>query len=367
MPCAAEAPPGSAGRREAEDELRRQNSFLRDIFEAIVHPFYVINSSDYSIVMGNSVATPGNSPHRPTCYEHIYGRSEPCGSNDCVCPLKELRRTKKPLAVEHVHCGSDGNLKVFEVHAYPVLDTAGNLTEVIEYFVDITHRKRMEDQLRRLSRKVIAAQELERKRIASELHDGVVQALSSVKFRMGGLKEQLFGAGEEQKIIEKAEEYLEESIAELRRISKDLRPDILDEMGLIAATDNFCREFETRTGIVCETKYRGVSKRLSEESELTLYRIVQEACANIEKHSGAKTVALSLSLTGSDIIMRIQDDGAGFHSEKPYRGEGREQHWGLINMKERAGHLGGTLDIKTAPGKGTEIVARIPGKTRGGE
>ncbi|MFC1461987.1 PAS domain-containing protein [Verrucomicrobiota bacterium] len=353
------------GHMLAQDELRRQNRFLRGIFEAIDHPFCVIDVSDYSIVMANSATNPSASPEACPCYSLMHGRLEPCTGNHGLCPIQQIRETKEPVTVEHVHVNGDGKQRVLEIHAYPILDSSRKVTHVIEYSLDITKRRRVEDQLRRLSRKIIAAQELERKRIASELHDGVVQILSSINFRLGGLKEEAFEPARHREVLDNVEEYLQDSIIELRRISKDLRPDILDEMGLVAATENFCKEFEERTDIACEVDCSGVEERLSEETELVLYRIIQEALANVARHSGAKNARLSLSRQNGTITAAIQDDGRGFDQKATQNGYGMERHWGLINMRERAGFMGGTLEVKAAPGKGATIVARVPITTAG--
>ena len=126
-----------------------------------------------------------------------------------------------------------------------------------------------------------------------------------------------------------------------------------------------CKEFEDRTGIVCEVDCRGVEERLSEETELVLYRIIQEALANVAKHSGAGNAKLSLSRVNSSIVATVQDDGRGFDQRAAQNGHGMDRHWGLINMRERAGFLGGTFEVRATPGKGALITARVPITTAG--
>ena len=103
-----------------------------------------------------------------------------------------------------------------------------------------------------------------------------------------------------------------------------------------------------------------MEERLSEETELVLYRIIQESLANVARHSGARSVTVSLSREDSTIVAKIRDDGRGFDRKAVQNGQGLERHWGLINMRERAGFLGGTLEVKTAPGRGASILVRVP-------
>lgn len=349
-------------RKQAQEALKKRNEFVSNVFEALTHPFYVIDADDYSIKIANTAAHMGELSEMSTCYALTHGRSEPCGSADCVCPLKEVKRVKKPVVVEHVHYDKDGTPRIFEVYAYPVLDAERNVVQMIEYSLDITERKRMENQLRHLSNEIVAAQEVERKRIAAELHDGVIQTLSSIKFRMGSLKEKVSASRhtKELKSIENMESGLENAIGEVRRISKDLRPYILDDLGLVAALHSFCEEFRGRTGIDIAIDCSDLSERFSTDVELALYRIIQEALTNIEKHSGARCVKLSVAQSEPGLVVEIRDDGKGFDLEAVQRTRDKERRWGLVNMRERAGSLGGKMDIRTAPGKGTQIVVRIP-------
>jgi len=133
---------------ENEGKLRRQRDFLRNAIEALTHPFYVIDLNSYEIIMANSAAGLGDLSDRPTCYARTHGRSEPCGGDKHPCPLSEIKRTKKPAIVEHVHLDQAGMTRFVEIHAYPVLNDDGDVFQVIEYSMDITERKQTEEDLR---------------------------------------------------------------------------------------------------------------------------------------------------------------------------------------------------------------------------
>ncbi len=124
-----------------EVELRQQNKFFQHMLESLTHPFYVLDANNYTIVMANSAARLGSLDSHPTCYGLTHRRDTPCDGCEHTCPLQEVKRTKQPVIVEHVHYDKDGNPRDMEVHAYPIFDEQGNVAQMIEYSLDITDRK----------------------------------------------------------------------------------------------------------------------------------------------------------------------------------------------------------------------------------
>ncbi|MFW9803936.1 MAG: PAS domain S-box protein [Candidatus Thorarchaeota archaeon] len=137
-------------RKQHEKELKQQRDFLRLVMESVAHPFYVIDAETYTIQMANRAARLGSLRDDSTCHALTHKSSHPCSGEVHPCPLKEVRETKKPVVVEHVHHHVSGKTRHFEIHAHPILDDRGNVTEVIEYNLDITERKEIEGDLRRL-------------------------------------------------------------------------------------------------------------------------------------------------------------------------------------------------------------------------
>lgn len=135
--------------KRAENEITRQNEFLKSILESLTYPFYVLNAKDYRIQMANSATGMVRLNETiTTCYALTHKRASPCDGREHSCPLEMVKRTKKPVTVEHVHYDPNGVPKNVEVHAYPIFDSAGDVAQVIEYSFDITERKRMEEELR---------------------------------------------------------------------------------------------------------------------------------------------------------------------------------------------------------------------------
>jgi len=134
--------------RKRTEETLRENEFLNNILDSLTHPFYVIDANDYTIKMANPVAKLGNLLENQTCHVLTHKSVKPCGGVDHVCPLEEVKKTKKPVIVEHIHYDKNGSARNIEVHGHPIFDSEGNVIQMIEYCLDITERKRMDEALK---------------------------------------------------------------------------------------------------------------------------------------------------------------------------------------------------------------------------
>ena len=134
-------------RKSTEERVREQGEFLRNVIESLGHPFYVIDANDNTIKMANLAALQGKLPEKITCYMLSHKKNKPCSGADHPCPLEDVKKTKQPVIVEHIHYDKDGNNRNIEVHAYPIFDKEQNVTQIIEYCLDITERKKAEEKL----------------------------------------------------------------------------------------------------------------------------------------------------------------------------------------------------------------------------
>jgi signal transduction histidine kinase len=203
-------------------------------------------------------------------------------------------------------------------------------------------------------RRVVAAQELERRRLARELHDETGQALTSILL---GLKaaEDAGGAEQMRTSIASLRELVVETLHDVRRLAVELRPRALDDFGLVAALERLTESFAEQTGIAVDFEHSLGTERLRGEVETALYRIVQEALTNIVKHAGARRVSVVLSRRAGGVTAVIEDDGRGFESMGS-----DDSGLGLVGMRERLGLLNGRLVIESTQGAGTTIVAEVP-------
>ena len=130
------------------EQTIQHNELLNSVLESLPHPFYVIDVNDYTIKMANSVARGGKVSEKSTCYTLIHKRSKPCKNNGCPCPIEEVKKTKKPVIVEHIHCNEKGNARSIEVHASPIFDNEGNVVQMAEYALDVTERTHLDEMLK---------------------------------------------------------------------------------------------------------------------------------------------------------------------------------------------------------------------------
>lgn len=238
---------------------------------------------------------------------------------------------------------------------------------VIGNVIDVSEQMRIENELRRseqalhqLSSLLIAAQENERKRIANELHDGIGQRLSAIKFSVEDvLRNDDDPEGSTQfPRLQDVVEKIRDTIEEVRRTSMDLRPSILDDLGLVATINWFCREFGTMFPQIEVIKSVNVEeKEIREELKVVIFRIIQEAFHNITKHAAAGRVEVSLRREEAALLLRIRDNGCGFVINADVLSG---PSLGLKSMHERAELMGGRFDIQSACGEGTEITVCWP-------
>jgi PAS domain S-box-containing protein len=253
----------------------------------------------------------------------------------------------------------------------------GQTVRYISIFSDITERKHNEEELQRHQRQLeesenrlreLAAflqtvREEERTRIARELHDELGQALTALRLDIGWLRGKCGSLGAQAtERVAAALGVVEHSIVSLRRISEDLRPAMLDSLGLAAAVEHHVSEFSQRTGIPCRLNMNRDEFDLESNLATAVFRIVQEALTNVARHSGASEVGIRIeqSESGADgIHLSVSDNGKGFSTTNG------KKTFGLLGMRERVTMLGGTLDIDSQPGQGARINCWLPQRTRG--
>ena len=233
---------------------------------------------------------------------------------------------------------SDTDLRLAETFA-----TRGALA------VDLSERI-ASDSLRR----VVEAQELERRRLARELHDETGQALTSILLGLKALEEKLDDAGSRAAAAE-LRELVVTTLQDVRRLAVELRPSALDDFGLVAALERLSASFSEQTGIKIDFETALGDERLPAEVETALYRIVQESLTNVVKHARARRVSILLARRNGAIKAVIEDDGQGFDpAASPSAG------FGLVGMRERLALLGGRLEVESSGDTGTTIAAEVP-------
>ena len=231
---------------------------------------------------------------------------------------------------------------------------AGGDPEVLalaEAFNDMLDR--LETERRESGLRALAAQEAERRRIARELHDEIGQSLTGVVLQLERTV-RLLSTSELRDEVEQAREMARDSLDDLRRIARELRPEVLDDLGLSSALTALASGLGKRAGLAIARRVGTSLPALSPEVELVLYRVAQESLTNVARHADASRVELVLERAGDGVVLRVRDDGKGFQMDDSKRVNG------IRGMRERAVLIGARLRIDSVPGRGTEVELRVP-------
>jgi len=351
-------------RKRADEALRESEARYRELFERASDMIYTTDVSGIWRALN-----PAALRLLKYAEEELLGQSQfDLISPDYREPFEEFYRQQYVRKIPNTF------------HSFPVIAKDGteiwleqNSTLLFDndrvagfHFVarNITERKRAEELLKSFPRRLIEAQEGERKRIARELHDEIGQVLTAISLNLQAVRASSLTPTSRPKIDESIL-VVEDALRQVQNLALELRPSLLDDLGLAAAIRWFVGRFGQRTGIKTEivTDAQIAEGRLSKELETACFRIVQEALTNVARHSQAKTVLIHLRTLSDETCISIKDDGIGFDASA---GNGATPiRLGLRGMEERALAFGGRLEIKSAPSRGTEIRAHFPNQTKG--
>lgn len=218
----------------------------------------------------------------------------------------------------------------------------------------------MQEQLRLLSRQLLLAQEEERKKISRELHDVIGQTLTRINVQLATLKrEAASDALGLERSIARTQELVEKSVSIVHRFARELRPTVLDDLGLIPALRTFLKNFREETGIQVSLTAFAAVEQVTGDKRTVLYRVAQEALTNVARHARASLAEVKIQKQDAAVRMEIKDNGKGFR-EKRVLHSGKSKQLGILGMRERLEMVGGSLAVVSAPGKGTTVLAQIP-------
>ena len=219
---------------------------------------------------------------------------------------------------------------------------------------------RLQEQLRQLSRQILSAQEDERKRISRELHDVIAQTLTGINIRLATLKKEasINTKGLERNIA-RTQKLVEKSVDIVHQFARELRPAVLDDLGLIPALHSFVKTFSARTRLQVHLHAFAAVEQLDIAKRTMLFRVAQEALTNVARHAHARRVEVNITKIADGVAMHIKDDGRSFQVDRVLGGTGSKR-LGLLGMRECVEMVGGTFCVASAPGKGTRIEVEVP-------
>jgi PAS domain S-box-containing protein len=357
-------------RKRAEQALRASEERVRLLIDSTAEPIYGLDLQGRCTFCNRACLRVlgyddpgdllGRNMHAVLHHSHPDGTPYPQDE----CPIYEAFRRGEGTHVEdEVLWRADATSFPAEYWSYPVRRSEEVVGAVVT-FIDITERKRVEaelqgsrEQLREFAFHVEAVREEERIRIAREVHDELGQAFTALKLGLARLATRL--PPEQPALVESARIMIgvaDAAIHAMRRIATDLRPPVLDDLGLMAALDWQTQEFQERTGIACRFASRVGDLPIGPGPATALFRICQEALTNVTRHAGATAVEIHLEADDGAVLLSVQDNGRGItETELTDR-----KSLGLLGMRERAALLGGEATIAGGPGEGTRVTVRLP-------
>jgi len=288
--------------------------------------------------------------------------------------IQQVIRSKEPRQIEE-QLALDGGVLWFSTKVNPLLDIDGTCSKAVVVTRDITIEKERERFLSSFSKSILSAQEEERKRVARELHDGLAQRLAVLRLdlrriekEIGAQREPSGAPGRDEAGAEDVLARMREAIDsvnglidETRRIAQNLTPAILEDIGLTSAIQRSLREFSSRTNVRVECDLIDLDGLFTPAQEINFYRIIQEVVYNIERHSRASAVVLSIHRDAHAIEFVVKDDGVGFDVQRAVASSSSQgDHRGLRGLQERARLVNGELSIASVPRKGTSVSLTVP-------
>ncbi|OEU59040.1 MAG: hypothetical protein BAW33_07165 [Desulfobacterales bacterium C00003104] len=353
-----------AERRSIEEALRNTNELLEKIFST-THMLIAYMDKDFNFIRVNHAyaVADGRDPgffagknhfelypdeDNQSIYSRVVEQGEPYSAY------------AKPFEyAEHPERG----LTYWDWTLYPVKKASGEVKGLVLGLVNVTRRIKAEEALRQSRKHFMTAQENEKKRVAQELHDSIGQSLTAIKFGLENSLDERAGRTAEARVESSRAviPVVQQAIEEVRRIHTDLRPSILDDLGILTTINWFCREFRMiYSNIRIEKEVAVQENEVPEPLKMVIFRVLQEAMNNIAKHSDADFARLSFRKTDSAIALTVEDNGRGFDPEKALSLKNSEKRFGITSMKERTELTGGSFAIKSGSGTGTAISASWP-------
>jgi PAS domain S-box-containing protein len=275
--------------------------------------------------------------------------------------VERMRTDPSPYAHEHRMVASDGSIRTFLARGEGMVDKDGRVVRFIGTDQDITERRQADAERRRLLHRVYEAQEGQDRRLAADLHDGHVQSLAAIGFKLEQARLRLGASAspEVDELLWQVTKDLSAEVTSLRRTIGRLRPLVLVEDGLEAALREAAKSACNRAALAACDVTSELDGRLDPVVETALFRVAQQALANVVDHAAATSALVAIECTGNRVVLRVSDDGCGFDPDH-VQVLGDIAHFGLIAMRERVEALGGSFRVTTEPGGGTVVEARLP-------
>lgn len=348
--------------QERDAKSRFEEQRFRQLAESIREVFWLTNPTKNEMIYVSPV------------YEQVWGRTcaslyaAPTEWLEAIHPDDRGRVAQAAMTQQAVGTYDetyrivrpDGSVRWIRDRAFPIRGDQGEVYRIAGLAEDVTETRATTETLRRLAVQILRSQDEERRRIARELHDSTAQDLVALAFLLGNLRRSATTlTPAQQQALADGLGLLKQCTEELRTLSYVLHPPLLDDQGLPAALKNYVDGFAQRTGIEVQLTVDPAVTRFARETELVLFRVLQESLTNIQKHSGSRQARIRLALADSQVVLEVHDSGQGFDVPDGGNGGGALLGVGVVSMRERLKQLGGELVLASGTG-GTTVQALLP-------
>ena len=368
----------SIDNNKTEDVLRESEGKLKNILYGSPIPTFVIDSKhkvtywnraleEYSGIKAEDVVGTNQQ------WKAFYTEKRPCMADLLVdekiddipqwyagkCKASDLIEGAYEALDYFPHLSHGGRWLYFT--AAPLKDSKGRLSGAVETLQDVTETKRAEEKIRLLSRQIIDIQERERESLSREIHDNIGQLLVVLKMGLSRVNKKIpYELFDLKHQLSELLNLLNKTIKEVRGLSHELHPPLIEDLGLVSALEELCQDFKSCSEIKIKWNFDKIQKPLQSVTNITIYRLFQEGLNNILKHSRATEAYLNLTSTESSMNATIEDNGVGFLVDDVFSPSRKyKRSLGLISMKERLTLIGGDLKVISRPGRGTKIIVRL--------
>ena len=359
-------------RVKGQQELARGEARLRGILDSAMDAIITIDDKEHVVLFNRAAEQVFGCPRDQAIgapLSWFIPERFRAGHHDHIRRFGETGTSSRRMGALRIVTGLRRNGEEFPIDASisQISESGARFYTVI--LRDVTERvrgeealKRSREELRELAQAANSVREQEKSRIARELHDELAQALTALKMDVNWIAERAGGGNDvlEEKLAA-MQSMLDDTVAATRRISADLRPLMLDDLGLVPAVEWLAQGFTERSGVACELKVDEAQLDLGEPHASAVFRILQESLTNVAKHAQASRVEMALVREDGAVTLSVSDNGRGFSPQDPRK----PSSFGLMGLRERAYALGGEVRIDSAPGRGTRIDVRIPLAERG--
>jgi PAS domain S-box-containing protein len=349
--------------KKTEENLRKSEALLAQAEQLVNMGSWEVDTQLQTVMCSNNLYRILGLEHQgheiDLCeiQSHFPPEDAAKSSND----LREAVEDGVPFEHDIRYTRPDGVFRNLHARGFPFHDADGRVVRVAGVTEDVTDRLRVEEGLRRVSGRLLTLRDEEQRRVARELHETVSQEMAALKMALARVGDTLPKRDKlGKRFLQSARDFAEEVIRQIRTVSYLLHPLLLDEAGLGPALRSFANGFSERSGIPVKVKIKRGFRLLTKEMDIALFRVVQEALTNVHRHSKSPVAKITLERAGGRVRVTIEDRGVGMPPASAATGWNPPMGIGIAGMRERVKQLGGALDIRSEPGRGTAISVELP-------